>query len=177
MKMLNTKYKVIWRYANPDKFLFIRGENVFPRFQQFCIASNSKGEILYLLSLLNSKITNLLIDRLLKSENEKDVLLGITAIKEFVRVPKIIEDNECVKDEIINRAEEMLSLEKVRLSDLVDFSGIILQKFDGVKVEGRRLVVLKGQKETRLAIKGGASPRGIRARNWNLKVGEYAFRS
>jgi type I restriction-modification system DNA methylase subunit len=156
MKMLNTKYKVIWRYANPDKFLFVKGENVFPRFQQFCIASNSKGEILYLLSLLNSKITNLLIDRLLKSENEKDVLLGITAIKEFVRVPKIIEDNGCVKDEIIKRAEEMLSLEKVRLSDLVDFSGIILQKFDGVKVEGRRLVLLKGQKETRLAIKGGA---------------------
>jgi len=156
MKMLNTKYKVIWRYANPDKFLFVKGENVFPRFQQFCIASNSKGEILYLLSLLNSKITNLLIDRLLKSENEKDVLLGITAIKEFVRVPKIIEDNGCVKDEIIKRAEEMLSLEKVRLSDLVDFSGLMMQKFDGVKVEGRRLVLRKGQKETRLAIKGGA---------------------
>ena len=153
MKMLNTKYKVIWRYANPDKFLFIKGENVFPRFQQFCIASNSKGEILYLLSLLNSKITNFLIDRLLKSENEKDVLLGIKAIKEFVRVPKIIEDNKCVKDEIIKRTEEMLSLEKVKLSGLVDFSGIMMQKFDSVRVQDGNLVLHRGTKERRLKIK------------------------
>jgi len=61
MVMLSTMYKVLWRYANPDKFLFIKGKNVLPRFQQFCIASNSKYEIIYLLSILNSKILDIII--------------------------------------------------------------------------------------------------------------------
>ncbi len=153
MIMLNTKYKVIWRYANPDKFLFIKGENVFLRFQQFCIASDSKGEILFLLSLLNSKITNFLIDRLLKSENEKDVLLGIKAVKEFVKVPKITENNLFAKDEIIKRTEEMLALEEIKLSDLVDFSKVMMQKFDTVLVKGNNLILCKDKKENGLKIK------------------------
>ena len=151
--MLNTDYKVIWRYVNPDKFLFIEGENIFPRFQQFCIASNSKSEILYLLSILNSKIINLLFNKLLKTENEKDVLMGLSVIKEFVRVPKIIEDNQFIKDEVIKMTGEMLKLEEIKLADLVDFKKVLIQKFDGVKVEKNKLILTKGDKEIKLEIK------------------------
>jgi hypothetical protein len=48
----------------------------------------------------------------------------------------------------------MLSLEKVRLSELVDFSGIMLQKFDSVRVQDGNFVLRSGTKERRLKIKG-----------------------
>ncbi len=147
MVMLSTMYKVLWRYTNPDKFLFIKGRNVLPRFQQFCIASNSKYEIIYLLSILNSKVIDIIIKRLLKSENEKDILLGITSIKQFVRVPKITKDNQFVKNEIIKCTEEMLKLEEVSLSDLVDFSGILMQKFNNISIENSDLILLKYNKK------------------------------
>ncbi|MCX6743519.1 MAG: hypothetical protein NT116_04750, partial [Candidatus Parcubacteria bacterium] len=156
MIMLNTRYKIIWRYVNPDKFLFIEGENVFPRFQQFCIASNSKNEIFYLLSILNSKITTLLINNLLRSENEKDLLLGLSVIKEFIRVPKITKENQFIKDEIINKTEEMLKLENVLITDLVDFDRIMQQKFDDVKIEGNNLVLITGDKQIKCKIREGA---------------------
>ena len=153
MVMLDTNYKVIWRYVNPDKFLFIEGKDVFPRFQQFCIASNSKNEVLYLFSILNSKIISLLFDKLLKTENEKDMLMGLSVIKEFVRIPKITEDNQFIKDEIIKRTEEMLALEEVKLTDLVDFSGVMMQKFDDLVVEGGDLVLMKDKKKFLCKIK------------------------
>ena len=152
--MLDTKYKIIWHYVNPDRFLFIEGKNVFPRFQQFCIASNKKEELLYLLSLLNSKTTSLLIERLRKSENEKDVLMGLSVIKQFIRVPKITAANQHIKDEIIKRAEEMLALEDKTLSDFVDFSGVLVQKLDDVRVAGNTLVLSHDNQEIELQIKG-----------------------
>lgn len=153
MIMLDTKYKVIWRYVNPDKFLFVEGKNIFPRFQQFCIASNLKNEILYLLSILNSKIISLLFDKLLRAENEKDILMGLSVIKEFVRIPKINEDNQFIKDEIIKRTEEMLALEEVALFDLVDFSRLMIQKFDNIEVEGNNLVLVNEGKKYKCEIK------------------------
>ena len=158
MIMLDTKYKVIWRYVNSDRFLYIEGQDIFPRFQQFCIASNLKSEILYLLSILNSKITNLLFDKLLKSENEKDILLGLSVIKQFVRVPKITEDNQFIKNEIIKQTEKMLKLEEIKLSDLVDFpKGASLQKFDDAQVKKNNLVLIKDSRKTKLKIKSNSS--------------------
>ena len=153
MIMLNTRYKVIWRYVNPDKFFFVEGKNVLPRFQQFCIASNKRGEILYLLSLLNSKITSLLLKNLLKTEQEKDILMGLSVIKEFIRVPKISEDNQLTKGKVIKLTEKMLELEKVGLADLVDFSGVLRQKFDKVYVQKDKLVLEKGEEKIKLDIK------------------------
>lgn len=153
MVMLNTSYKVIWRYVNPDKFLFIKGNDIFPRFQQFCIASNSKKEILYLLSILNSNIIGLLFDKLLTTENEKDILMGLSVIKEFVRVPKITEDNRFIKDEVIKKTEEMLALEDVKLSNLVDFSKVMMQKFEDVFAKDGYLILEKDKKQIRLKIK------------------------
>lgn len=153
MAMLDTEYKVIWRYINPDKFFYIEGKNVLPRFQQFCIASNKKDEILYLLSILNSQIVSLLLEKLLKSEQEKDVLMGISVIKEFVRVPKITEDNDYVKNNIVLLTQKLLDLEKVSLSDLVDFSKVLNQKFDKVSIDNTKLVLQKDDNKLRFMIK------------------------
>jgi len=153
MVMLNTAYKIIWRYVNPDKFFYIEGNNILPRFQQFCIASNKKEEIVYLLSILNSQITSLLIEKLLRSENEKDILVGLSVVKGFIRVPKITEDNQRIKDEVIKQTGEMLVLEDRMLSDFVDFSRVIMQKFDNVSVEDNSLILEKDSKKIRLPIK------------------------
>jgi len=154
MIMLNTEYKVIWRYVNPDKFFFIEGKNVLPRFQQFCIASNEKGEILYLLSLLNSRINLLLLKNLLKNEQEKDILIGLSIIKNFVRIPKINDRNKSIKNEIIQSTEEMLELEEKKLSDFIDFSNIMIQKFDEIKLEKDKLILIKDKNKFSLDIKG-----------------------
>ncbi len=151
--MLNTEYKIIWRYVNFDKFLFVKGKNIFPRFQQFCIASNSENEILYLLSILNSSISALLIDSLLRSENEKDILLGLSSIKQFVRVPKITEDNQFIKDEIVKQTEEMLALEDVSFDNLVDFSGVMRQKLDSIIIDGGSLILAKDEEKIKCKIK------------------------
>jgi len=77
----------------------------------------------------------------------------VKAIKEFVRVPKITERNQFIKDEIIKRTEEMLALEEVKLTDLVDFSGVMMQKFDDLVVEGGDLVLMKDKKKFLCKIK------------------------
>ena len=156
MVMLDTAYKIIWCYVNPDRFFFIEGKNILPKFQQFCIASNRKEEILYLLSVLNSQITLLLIEKLLRSENEKDILVGLSVIKNFVRVPKINDGNQPIKNEIIGRTGEMLALEDKTLSDFADFSRVLIQRFDDVVVEGNSLILRKDKKDIRLPIKENA---------------------
>ncbi|RLC47281.1 MAG: hypothetical protein DRH57_04325, partial [Candidatus Cloacimonadota bacterium] len=69
------------------------------------------------------------------------------------RVPKITEDNQFIKDEIIKRTEEMLKLEEVKLSDLVDFSDVLMQKFDSVKILDENLVLVKDSKWIKCKIK------------------------
>lgn len=141
--VLNTNYKIIWRYNNPDKFYYIEGNNILPRFHQYCIASNNKEELLFLLSLLNSKINLLIIQNLLRNEQEKDILLGVTVIKDFIRVPEIREGNQLIKTEIIKITKELLCLEEKTLSDFVDLSNITLQKFDKILIENDRLILEK----------------------------------
>ncbi len=156
MIVLDTKYKIVWHYIKPSKFFFIEGVDVLPKFQQFCIASNDMKEIFYLLILLNSKINSLIINNLLKNENEKDFLIPLNGIKRFVRVPKITKYNQFIKDEIIKRVEEMLELEKFTVADLVDFSKVMMQKFDEAAVEKNYLVLTKGGEKVKCKITGDA---------------------
>jgi len=116
------------------------------------ICSNHKKEILYLFSLLNSPITKLILISNLKSEHEKEYLVPIKAIKEFINVPKITESNQFIKGEIIKGTEEMLAMEEVILADLVDFSRVMMQKFDNVLVKGNNLVLYRDKKERNLKI-------------------------
>jgi len=155
--LLDSRYKIIWSYINFQRFHFTPIPVVWARNQMCGIGSDNKKEMLYLFGILSSPVTSGILEANLKNESEKDYLVSIASVKEFVRIPKITDENQVVKDEITRRTEEMLSLEKVRLSDLVDFSKIMMQKFDEVGVEERKLILRKGQKKTRLTIKSGAA--------------------
>lgn len=157
MIMLNTLYKVIWRYANPDKFFFIQNKNILPRFQQFCIASNNKNEIFYLLTLLNSSLNSYLLENLLISEGEKDCLIGLSVIKEFIRVPLIGDFNKHVKEHIIKLTDNQINMENIILSKFVDFSKIMIQRFNKVLVKDKKLVLEKSDQKIELPIKGNTS--------------------
>lgn len=105
------------------------------------ISSDSKPEMLYILSLLNSTVTQYVLWKLLSNKNEKSFQIGIKTIKEFCRIPRIAETNQKIKDEIIAETERLIKLEKSTFSDCVDFSGILQQKFDSVEIKDEKLVI------------------------------------
>ncbi|MEK7309427.1 MAG: N-6 DNA methylase [Planctomycetota bacterium] len=158
LKVIEPKNKIFWRYINHDRFYFYTGVDVIPIYQQYCFASNNRNEILYLLSILNSPIIGMVLKLNLKVENEDKLnfLLGVRVLKEFVRVPKITEHNQHIKDEVVKRTEEMLGLEEKTLSDFVDFSDVMIQKFEGVAVESGNLVLAKNGDRIKCKIKGDA---------------------
>ena len=151
---LDQRYKIIWRIKNPDKFCFTDHHIIFYMGKASIICSNNKNEVLYLFSLLNNSLSQLILQANIRSETEKEYLVPIKAIKEFVRVPKITRDNQHIKDEIIRRTEEMLALEEKTLSDLVDFSGVLVQKLDDVQAAGDTLVLVHDNRKIELLIKG-----------------------
>jgi len=151
--LLDSKYKIIWSYANPSRFHFTHLPVIWARNQICAIGSENKKEILYLFSILDSEITNKILISNLKTEAEKDFLVSTSSIKQYVRIPKITKENQFIKDEIIKRTEEMLSLEEKTLSDIVDFSGIMLQKFDDVEIESSNLILKHNGNKTKLKIK------------------------
>jgi len=152
-KLLDSDHKIVWSYINFNKFHFSSFPVIWARNQMCGIGSKNKNELLYLFSILNSLVTNVILESNLKSENEKDFLVSIASIKEFVRIPRINDSNKVIKDEIIKIAGEILSLEDVRLSNFVGFSRVMMQKFDAVSVKGNNLVLFKDRKERRLKIK------------------------
>jgi len=151
--LLDSDYKIIWSYINFGKFHFTSIPVIWARNQICGIGSKNKNELLYLFAILNSSVTNIILESNLKSENEKDYLVSIASVKEFVRAPKISEANQSVKDEVIRRSSQILALEETKLADLVDFSRVMMQKFDSVSVKGPNLILRKGKKETKLRIK------------------------
>lgn len=154
--LLDSKYKVLWSYANPNRFHFTSIPVIWARNQICAIGSDNEKEILYLFALLNSPIIQLILRSNLGSENEKDLLVSTTAVKEFVRVPKIDETNQKIKDEIIKQTDQLLALEEVTISDFVDFSKLMIQKADSVSVEGNFLVVEKDKEIIKLPLEGDA---------------------
>ena len=106
---------------------------------------------LYLLSVKENGLDDSAFGKL--SQNEKDLLVSISSVKQFIRVPKITEDNQFIKDEIVKQTEEMLALEDISFDDLVDFSGVMRQKFDSVIVEGGNLVLVKDEEKIKCKIK------------------------
>jgi len=59
-------------------------------------------------------------------QNERIYFVPLKAVKALIRVPYITKDNQFIEVEIIRRAEELVNLEEVKLSDLVDFSHILV---------------------------------------------------
>ena len=150
---LEQNYKIVWSIKNPDRFCFTDHQIIFYMGKSPIICSNNKDEIYYLLSLLNSSTNKLILTSILKSENEKDYLVPIKSIKQFVRVPKVKGFNKLIKDEIIRRTGEMLKLEEVKISELIDFSGIMMQKFDKILIDEKDLILIKNDEKMKCKIK------------------------
>ncbi|PIU83718.1 MAG: hypothetical protein COS68_02510, partial [Elusimicrobia bacterium CG06_land_8_20_14_3_00_38_11] len=83
--LLDSKYKIIWSYANPSHFHFSDKPIIWARNQICAIGSENKKEILYLFSILDSEITNKILISNLKTETEKDFLVSTSSVKEYVR--------------------------------------------------------------------------------------------
>ncbi len=153
--LLDSKYKVLWSYNNTTRFFFTDIPIIWARNKFLGIGSNNKNEIIYLFGLLNSTITKFLLDNNIRIEQEdrRTILVSLQIVRDQIRVPKITDSNLVIKNEIIRRTGEMLALEEVKLADVVDFSKIMMQKFDDVSVKGNNLILYKDKKERKLSIK------------------------
>jgi len=138
-KIINSRYKILWRYNNPSGFFYADKKDVLPNFGIYSIGSDNKNEILYLLSLLRSSISKFILDLSLKIGNEKAFLLGMTAIKQYFRLPKITSRNMHIKNEIIKQTETMLDNEMTVINDLVELPNTAIQTFDQISVNGHEL--------------------------------------
>lgn len=141
---LNKRYKIVWSKTYTDKFHFT-DQNILPNMsnQQF-ISSDNREEMLYLFAILNSPITNTVMQMLFNVSNEKiGMFMVIKRIKGFLRIPKITLHNAYLKTEIIETVEEMLKLESYELRHLIDFSDIMVQTCDDLYIEKGNLVMVK----------------------------------
>jgi len=144
-----TKYKIIWnkvfraRYHN---FSFCNHSDLlFADNQIMLISSDSKTEILYLFSLLNSKLNLKIIDLTSKLNHEQlGTLASISAIKSFIRIPILdTEQKKTWKTKLIVLAQELLDCENIKLEDLVDFDfdGLLPARFEKREIEKNKLVL------------------------------------
>lgn len=150
------KFKIIWRTKYANRFQFTDKPILLINNQSLTVTSNSKNELLFYLSLLNSPINKIILNKNLKQENERDYLVPLKAVKSLIRVPMVNEDNQKIKDEIIKRTEELIALEKYILSDFVDFSKIMLQKIDNISVENKTLLLKNDSRIINLPINENA---------------------
>lgn len=139
--LLDSNYKILWSTKNPGRFHFTDKKIIWSNIRLSGIGSNDKEELLYLFSLLNSKTNFYLLKNLMKMDNEKDFLVSIKTIKEFIRTPKILSNNENIKKEIISLTNEIINMEKSTFSNLIDFKKSLLQKFDKIEVIENELLI------------------------------------
>jgi hypothetical protein len=90
----------------------------------------------------------------IEQEDRRTILVSLQIIKDQVKIPKMGERKKVIKNEIIKKVDDMLCLDEITFSDIVDFSGVLMQKFDGVRVVDGYLVLRKDSKERKLKIKG-----------------------
>jgi len=120
--LLDSKYKVIWPYLRDIRFVFTDKSVIWSRrttSTYYGIGSENKQELFYLLSLLNSCVTKKIVEMFkLDNESKREIMVSSSLIKKEIRVPKITEKNQHIKDEIIRQTEEFLRLEEVMLNEL-----------------------------------------------------------
>jgi len=158
MRVFENQYKIIWKTRFNDIFQFSdEKELIFNGNQSLLISSGNKNELLFLFSLLNSWITMKILQEKLKLPNEQSYIVPLTAIKQYIRIPKINSENQFIKNKIIELSERMLALENVTLKNLVDFSGLTVQRFENVVVNGSNLVLTFNEKDYQQKIIKGQS--------------------
>lgn len=110
--VLQQKYKIVWGYMNFNHFYY-SDENVIIDFNFVIIASNNNEEIKFLFSLLNSKLIIFLFNKYLRLENEKNILLGIKSIKEYLRIPTTNDSTLTCKNTVISLADKIIKINKL----------------------------------------------------------------
>jgi type I restriction-modification system DNA methylase subunit len=108
-KLLDSSYKIVWSTKNASRFQFTERKIIWANNRLGAIGSENKRELLYLFAVLNSPVTFRILHHLLKIEGEKDFLLPLTAVKNFVRVPLITPENQGIKEQIIDLSEQLLA--------------------------------------------------------------------
>jgi type I restriction-modification system DNA methylase subunit len=147
------KYKIIWKYMNYDNFNFSK-EQIMIDYNNVLISSDCKSEMLYLLAILNSKVTEKVLKLYLHLANEQDLTVGIKSIKQYIGIPIITAENKHVKELIIKKVEDLLDkVEDRTLANLVDFKDFTIQRFENVEVAGKNLVLTFSGKDYKLPIK------------------------
>ena len=154
--LLDTRYKILWSYANTKRFYFTDMPVIWARNQYNAIGSNNRKELIYLFALLNSPLNYNVLLKQLKSEHEKDFLISRSSLKDYIRIPKITAKNHKLKDKIITMTEALLALEDVMLQNIVDFGKLNVQRFGGINVAGHELI-LSNSREFRCNIQTGKS--------------------
>ncbi|MFA4827420.1 MAG: N-6 DNA methylase [Candidatus Shapirobacteria bacterium] len=151
--------KLIWRTKNTKNFCFTNRKILLETNKYMTISSDNKQEIFYLFALLNSKVTKWILKNVASAENEdtNKILVSLKVIKDLIRPPIIGKNNESIKKESIKRVEEVLALKDKTILSFVDLSKIMIQKFDRVYVENRKLVMEKEGEKIRLPIKRNSS--------------------
>lgn len=148
------QYKIIWRKLFAKHFHFADRDLILSGNNYLGIFSNHKEEILYLFALLNSPITLQVMKGNFMLDDEKyGMFMTLSRIKNFIKVPKITPENQSFKTEIIKKVEQLLATEQIKLSDLADFSNILVQKFDSLLVENEFLLLKSEDKVTKCKIK------------------------
>lgn len=116
------------------------------------ITSDNKNEMLFLFALLNSSVNMSLLKAKLKTKHEKEFLVPIKAIKQYICIPKNTKKNSTIKSEIIRMTEVMLALENVKLQDVVPLENVQIQRFTQVAVEKGKLILTSKTGKTSLPI-------------------------
>lgn len=140
--LLDSPYKIIWSYANTQRFFFSDKPLIWARNQFNAIGSDNKDELLYLFGLLNSKVSKFVLNTVLKAENEDTltIAIGIKNIKNVIRLPNLQNRND-LKTEIEKISREILELELKTFKDYVDLSFLSIQNFEKVYIQNDNLVL------------------------------------
>jgi len=154
---LGHNYNIVCRIKNFQRFMFIQEPIIFNMGQATIIATDNKKEALFLFALLNSFINISILENNLKTTNEKEFLVSIKSIKQYIRIPTITNTNKLIKTEVIKQTEIILEIEKYVLNDFVEFTPVKLQVFDFIRVEGNNLLLTSGDRTYTAKIKKGKS--------------------
>jgi hypothetical protein len=153
-QILQKKFKIVWNKERFYKFYFTDRPILPNMSSQQIICSDNEDEMLYLFALLNSPINEFIFKKLFQLNNEKSGLfIVIRRIKEFIKIPVITSENRAIKDNIILKVRDLFSTERVNFTDLVDFSNVLVQKFDSLEIEGNFLLLRSEGNITKCNIK------------------------
>ncbi|GHT23320.1 hypothetical protein FACS189419_07110 [Planctomycetales bacterium] len=120
-RLLSMKYKILWRYNNPDGFHWTDKNVISSRNKIYFIGNNDRYESLFTFAVINSQLNWFLLNKMLRVANEKSLLISLSGIKSYVRIPKITPKNQKLKERIVTKTDELLKLETFTLRDFVDF--------------------------------------------------------